>query len=69
MCPLIIKLLAPALPQEIQKAAAQGVGDVGQGNTYGGPSEFAVNVRLNRVIALLCSRYFDCLVSSMFTLV
>ncbi|VDM16783.1 unnamed protein product [Hydatigera taeniaeformis] len=66
VCPLIIKLMASGLTADSQKGAlrdssSDAFGDGGGGNTYAGPSDFGVNVRLNRIINLLCSNYFECL--------
>lgn len=68
VCPLITELLAPTLVPHGKKMQLNPTGEIGQsgsGSSDGaGPSEFALNVRLNRLIWLLCSRFFDCLVRS-----
>ncbi|VDK21269.1 unnamed protein product [Taenia asiatica] len=66
VCPLIIKLMASGLTAEGQKSALRDGGSDASGggsggNTHVGSSDFGINVRLNRIIILLCSNYFECL--------
>ncbi|KAM3184735.1 hypothetical protein ACTXT7_007752 [Hymenolepis weldensis] len=64
VCPLVIKLMASGLLADAQRGRAWdsvGENSTSGGNTYAGPTEFGVNVRLNRIIILLCSKYFECL--------
>ncbi|CDS40590.1 protein MON2 [Echinococcus multilocularis] len=66
VCPLIIKLMASGLTTDGQRTALRdGSSDAfsggGGGSTYAGLSDFGINVRLNRIITLLCSSYFECL--------
>lgn len=61
--------MASGLTADGQKSASRdgssdAFGSGSGGNTYVGSSDFGINVRLNRIINLLCSNYFDCLVSS-----
>nr|CDS34440.2 protein MON2 [Hymenolepis microstoma] len=65
VCGLIIKLTASGLLTDVQRggvrdSAIEG-STSGVGNAYSGSTEFGVNVRLNRIIILLCSKYFGCL--------
>ncbi|VDK87020.1 unnamed protein product [Dibothriocephalus latus] len=65
VCPLVIKLLSPMLPSDLAyaKSNASATGDsagaIGVASITA--SEFAINVRLYRIILLLCSKYFSCL--------
>ncbi|KAL5113058.1 hypothetical protein TcWFU_010146 [Taenia crassiceps] len=66
VCPLIIKLMASGLTADGQKNASRDgssdtFGGGTCGSTYVGSSDFGINVRLNRIINLLCSNYFECL--------
>lgn len=66
VCPLVIKLMASGLLADAQRGRAWdsvSENSTSGGNTYAGSTEFGVNVRLNRIIILLCSKYFECLVS------
>ncbi|VDL89401.1 unnamed protein product [Schistocephalus solidus] len=64
VCPLVIKLLSPTLPSDLAhaKSTASSVGDSAGGSIAGASisaSEFSINVRLYRIILLLCSKYFN----------
>ncbi|VUZ46078.1 unnamed protein product [Hymenolepis diminuta] len=64
VCPLVIKLMASGLLADAQRGRAWdsvSENSTSGGNTYAGSTEFGVNVRLNRIIILLCSKYFECL--------
>nr|VZI43790.1 unnamed protein product [Spirometra erinaceieuropaei] len=66
VCPLVIKLLSPTLPSDLSypRSTSSSMGDSTVGSVAGASisaSEFAINVRLYRIILILCSKYFGCL--------
>ncbi|KAM7539751.1 hypothetical protein Aperf_G00000030230 [Anoplocephala perfoliata] len=56
VCPLVIKLITLGTPADAQRSTSRDVSSEGSG-----PSDFGINVRLNRIVVLLCSKYFECL--------
>ncbi|VDD83634.1 unnamed protein product [Mesocestoides corti] len=57
VCPLVTKLLAP----DAQTGGSRDPGDGPGVAASSAPSVFGIHVRLNRIVVLLCSKYFACL--------